>query len=216
MHPRTTARALIAGLLALSACAGTAQAAGHRTVEPLNQYTVSGRVTTDELARAGFDLGEIKRGGKLKVITTPSQAQALSDKGALVTPANGVARQMAVRATPLTDPTHAPDVSRPWSLWPAPCPGTCSTPLKPLKVYYRELAQRYPDIIKEYVIGRSVLGQEIKAYKMTAGARTEGAGSRPVTMYESTQHAREWIATEVERRLFTWFVDHRGDRDVRA
>ena len=88
MHIRTKARGWLAGVAAFTLLAvGTAQAAGDRTVEPLNQYAVSGRVTTDQLARAGYDLNEVKaigKTGKLGIVATPAQAQALRDKGATV------------------------------------------------------------------------------------------------------------------------------------
>ena len=89
MQIRGSARAACAGIAAIAAtmtaAVGGAQAAD-RTVEPLNQYAVSGRVTTDELARAGYDLTEIKSigNGKLGIVATPAQAAALRDKGAQV------------------------------------------------------------------------------------------------------------------------------------
>lgn len=219
MQIRGSARAACAGIAAIAAtmtaAVGGAQAAD-RTVEPLNQYAVSGRVTTDELARAGYDLTEVKGlgNGKLGIVATPAQAAALRDKGAQVQ-ALSRARAMAAPPTPLTNPTHGYDVFRPWSLKPAACPTRCSTPLVPLKNWYHDLATRYPDIIKEETIGHSLLGQPIKAYKLTADARALRDGTRPVTLFESTQHAREWISAEVNRRLFQWFVDHRRDRDVK-
>src|SRR5256885_15515912 len=53
------------------------------------------------------------------------------------------------------------------------------------------------------------------AYKVSRGARNERDGSHPAVLYNSTQHAREWIATEVERRLFKYFLDHKGDTDIK-
>ena len=218
MHIRTKARGWLAGVAAFTLLAvGTAQAAGDRTVEPLNQYAVSGRVTTDQLARAGYDLNEVKaigKTGKLGIVATPAQAQALRDKGATVE-ALTHARTMSAPSAPLTDPVHGYDVFRPWSLKPAPCPDTCTTPNVPLKKWYHDLASRYPELVKEETIGQSILGQPIKAFKLTAGARSTRDGSRPVTLFESTQHAREWISAEVNRRLFAWFIDHRADRDVK-
>ncbi len=218
MHIRTKARGWLAGVAAFTLLAvGTAQAAGDRTVEPLNQYAVSGRVTTDQLARAGYDLNEVKaigKTGKLGIVATPAQAQALRDKGATVE-ALTHARTMTTPSEPLTDPVHGYDVFRPWSLKPAPCPDTCATPNVPLKKWYHDLASRYPELVKEETIGQSILGQPIKAFKLTAGARSTRDGSRPVTLFESTQHAREWISAEVNRRLFAWFIDHRADRDVK-
>src|SRR3954471_5589645 len=218
MQIHRRARALAAGVAALAAVgsAATAQAAD-RTVEPLNQYSISGKVDTDALARAGFDLNEggaLTKGGKRVIVATPQQAAQLRDKGTTVQ-ALSDARAMAAPPSPLTNPTHGYDVFRPWSLKPAPCPGTCSTPLVPLKKWYHDLASRYPELIKEETIGQSVLGQPIKAYKLTQDARDLRDGARPVTLFESTQHAREWISAEVNRRLFAWFIDHRRDRDVK-
>ena len=53
------------------------------------------------------------------------------------------------------------------------------------------------------------------AYKVTEGAALHARRRRPVTLYNSTQHAREWISAEVKRRLFAWFLEHRRDRDIK-
>ncbi|HWH96163.1 MAG TPA: M14 family zinc carboxypeptidase, partial [Baekduia sp.] len=220
MQIQRSARALLAGIAALSVAAvgGAAQAAADETVQPLNQYAVSGKVTTDQLARAGFDLNEVhtrsSKRGKLVIVATPQQAESLRGKGVTVQALTD-ARAMAAPPSPLTNPTHGYDVFRPWSLTPAACPGTCSTPLVPLKKWYHDLASRYPEIVKEETIGHSVLGQPIKAYKITQDATALRDGTRPVTLFESTQHAREWISAEVNRRLFQWFIDHRRDAGVK-
>src|SRR4051794_20898582 len=119
MHTFRPARALLAGLVVLSATAGTAHA-GSRTVEPLNQYAISGKIDTDQLARQGYDLNEVKeigRSGKLVIVATPTQARSLHDKGVTVEPLS-LARTQAAPSSPLTDPTHGYDVFRPWSLKP--------------------------------------------------------------------------------------------------
>src|SRR4029077_14481183 len=99
-----------------------------------------------------------------------------------------------------------------WSLTPAPCPTTCSTPLVNLKTYYHRLARANRDVVKEVVIGRSILGQDIVAYKVTKNANRVRDGKRPAVLYNSTQHAREWIAAETERRLFTYIVEHKNQK----
>jgi hypothetical protein len=210
------------GLLAcaavgLTAALGAAPAVAQRgaTVEPLNQYVVTGKVDTDALARAGFDLKEASvtgSKGKFFIVSRPSQVAALEKGGATVTAPFGLARTLAQPTGPLEQPTHGYNVFRPWSLTPAPCPGTCSTPLVNLKTYYHQLAQDNPDVVKEEVIGRSVLGQDIMAYKVTKDARSERDGDKPAVLYNSTQHAREWIATEVERRLFTYMVNNKNQK----
>src|SRR6188472_1665956 len=185
MHMRRFARAAVAAVgLAALAAATPASAAGTKLTQPLNQYVVSGKINPEDLARAGFDLTE----GGLKghksgwVITaTATQADRLQAKGATVRPL-GRERTAAVAApSPLTPPTHGYDVFRPWSLTPAPCPGTCSTPLKPLKAWYADLARQYPDLVKEETIGRTTHGQAIMAYKVTTKARQLPDGHKPVT-----------------------------------
>jgi murein tripeptide amidase MpaA len=48
---------------------------------------------------------------------------------------------------------------------------------------------------------------------LTQGALRNRDGSRPAVLYSSTQHPREWISTEVNRRLMHWFIDRWRDRD---
>ena len=184
MHMRKGAGAALAvvGLTALVA-ASPASAQGAKKLEPLNQYVVSGRINPEDLARAGYDLTE----GGLKghksgwVITaTAKQADSLEAKGATVRPL-GRERTAAVAApSPLTPPTHGYNVFRPWSLTPAPCPQTCATPNIPLKQWYADLAAHNTDVVKAYVIGKSVLGQDIVACHQERAPREgrQPSGSR--------------------------------------
>ena len=208
MHIRTKARGWLAGVAAFTLLAvGTAQAAGDRTVEPLNQYAVSGRVTTDLLARAGYDLNEVKaigKTGKLGIVATPAQAQAPARQGR-----DGRARSTRTparrprRPTPLTDPVHGYDVFRPWSLKPAPCPDTCSTPQRPAEdVVPRPrvaLPRRRQGGRRSASRSSARTDHGLQGHRRTRATRD---GARPVTLFESTQHAREWISAEVNRRLF--------------
>jgi hypothetical protein len=79
------------------------------------------------------------------------------------------------------------------------------------------VARRNPQIAKLVRIGTSVQGREILAIKLTQGARDKVDGSRPAVLYSSTQHAREWISAEVNRRLMFWFIDgwRSNDREIR-
>src|SRR4051812_23728551 len=197
-----------------AAAAGAAQA-------PLNQYVVT-NVNPKVLAEGGFDRSEAGlpgKPGRYLVVATPAKANELRGRGATVRPLHGVSRARATsrrtrRGKALAAPSHGYNVFRPWSLRPAPCPGTCATPNIPLKDWYHGMAQRFPRLVKEETIGRSLLGQPIIAYKVTTNARRVDDGRRPAVLYDSTQHAREWIATEVERRLFAYFLTHRRDREI--
>src|SRR5689334_3814049 len=124
MHSKMerAARALAALAVAGLAAAAPASAKTPKTVEPLNQYVVSGKVDTDALARAGFDMREASvtgKKGKFFIVATPSQAKALAKKGATVTTPFGTAKAFAAPAGPLQQPTHGYNVFRPWSLTPA-------------------------------------------------------------------------------------------------
>ena len=54
---------------------------------------------------------------------------------------------------------------------------------------------------------RRCQGREILALKVTQGARGQRDGSRPAVLFSATQHAREWIATETDRRLMYHYID---------
>jgi Zinc carboxypeptidase len=78
-------------------------------------------------------------------------------------------------------------------------------------------ARNNRQIVKLKVIGHTEQGREIIAVKLTQGARGTRDGARPAVLYSSTQHAREWISTEVNRRLMNHFIDgwRANDRDIR-
>ncbi|MET0684025.1 MAG: M14 family zinc carboxypeptidase [Solirubrobacteraceae bacterium] len=69
------------------------------------------------------------------------------------------------------------------------------------------LARKYPQVTKLVQIGTTLQGREILALKVTQGARDKPDGSRPAVLYSATQHAREWIATEIDRRLMYHYVE---------
>jgi hypothetical protein len=62
-------------------------------------------------------------------------------------------------------------------------------------------------IAKLVRLGTTYQGRELLALRLTAGARGVPDGKRPAVLYSSTQHAREWIANEVNRRLMNWYID---------
>jgi Zinc carboxypeptidase len=78
-------------------------------------------------------------------------------------------------------------------------------------------ARRNPQLVKLEVLGHTGQGREIIAVKLTQGARDVPDGTRPAVLYSSTQHAREWISTEVNRRLMNHFIARwrANDREIR-
>jgi hypothetical protein len=79
-----------------------------------------------------------------------------------------------------------------------------------IKEEFEQIAADNPDIVKLVTIGQSVNGQDIIAIKVTRRANQVRDGQRPATLYSSTQHAREWITPEMNRRLAHYVVDNYG------
>jgi Zinc carboxypeptidase len=79
------------------------------------------------------------------------------------------------------------------------------------------LARNNPQHVKLVRLGTTLQGREILALKLTQGARGQADGSRPAVLYSSTQHAREWISTEVNRRLLRWYIERwrANDAEIR-
>ncbi|MGH2682125.1 MAG: M14 family zinc carboxypeptidase [Actinomycetota bacterium] len=71
----------------------------------------------------------------------------------------------------------------------------------------RRVARRYPQIAQLHVLGQSRQGRDILAIRMTQGVRDVPLQTRPAILYQGTTHAREWISTEVARRLMWWYID---------
>jgi len=69
------------------------------------------------------------------------------------------------------------------------------------------IARNNPNLVKLEVLGETEGGREYVALKLTQGARGIRDGLRPAVLYVSTFHAREWISTEVNRRLLHWYVN---------
>jgi hypothetical protein len=68
-----------------------------------------------------------------------------------------------------------------------------------------ELAAANPRLVTLQVLGHSHQGREIIAIRLGSGAPHR---NRPAVLYQGTTHAREWISTEVTRRLLHYYVDN--------
>jgi hypothetical protein len=192
---------------------GAGPALAAKKTEPLLQFKVTGKgISAEELARAGYDMREAHVNGRNGhfIVATPSQAARLDrGKDVSVTRLQKGKAEAFAAPNPLADPDHGYDVFRPWSLEPAPCPGQCTTPHKPLKEWYDDMYAANRDVLKKVVYGKSLLGQDLVAYRMTKGDKS--TKRKPVVLYNAVQHAREWIAAETNRRLFEYFLEHKRD-----
>jgi hypothetical protein len=213
-----------AALAALALCCATAAPAraAAAKVQPLNQYVVTGGDRSD-LAEQGFDVteGRSAKGGGQGIVATPEQAESLRGQGFTVTAPYGEVKKAFAPPNPFptTKLDYGYDVYRPWRLVPGDCPDACGgatdgngNPVN-LKTWYEAQRTAHPDIVKREVYGTSRYGEPLVAYRVTTGANSSGDGTKPVVFYESTQHAREWLATELERRLFQYVLAHASDPD---
>ena len=174
----------------------------------LDMYTVE--ASTEEAAdivAGGFDVAETRyteSGVSLDVVLTEDEAKGLRDRGVDVKVKKNKdgksAKQLANEQA-----ASGYEVFRSWDE-----PGGIRDEL------YR-LAKENPQLVKLEVLGETYQGRELIAMKLTQGARGIADGTRPAVLYSSTQHAREWISTEVNRRLMNWFIDgwRANDKEIK-
>ncbi|MCF2530471.1 M14 family metallopeptidase [Yinghuangia soli] len=79
------------------------------------------------------------------------------------------------------------------------------------------VANANPDITKLVSIGKTHLGQDILAIKVSTEAKTARDGTKAPVLYMSNQHAREWITPEMNRRLLHHYVNgyNAGDPEIK-
>ncbi|NUU22107.1 MAG: zinc carboxypeptidase [Streptomycetaceae bacterium] len=70
-----------------------------------------------------------------------------------------------------------------------------------------QISKANPDITKLVSIGKTTLGQDILAIKLSKDAKTTRDGDKPPVLYVANQHAREWITPEMDRRLLHYYID---------
>ena len=169
--------------------------------DALNAYRVAPSVENKrELAQAGFDLIEGDKGSYLEIYATDRQVRELRGEG--ITPKLlGQKREAAAAAAPYTGSDAAYDV---WTRYDAvPADG---------KEQYVELFNRLEgkSHVKKLSLGKTHLGRDIWAVKVTKNAKSTTDGRRPAVLYNAQQHAREWLAGETCKRTLKYFADNYG------
>jgi Zinc carboxypeptidase/Immune inhibitor A peptidase M6 len=136
-------------------------------------------------------------GADVEVVLSPDQAAKLADAGVDldVTQVDGVAASEALAL----QASAGWDAFRPYS--------SIGGGIKD-ELY--AAAGQYDDITEIVNVGQSVLGEDILALRVTQNADRVRDGRRPAVMYLGTQHAREWITTEMVRRLMHHVLDSYG------
>jgi hypothetical protein len=188
----TTTLCLLLGLVGLAPSAGAASRA------QLQQYeaTVDPELYS-EIVRAGYDVvaPEPTAGGiAVDLVLSPSERQALESKGVDLT----LMRDAQGRTAQRRATAQARGGFTVWRDYDG---------ADGLHQWMYDFAEAHDDVAELEVIGESVQGREIIAIRLT---RERGAGNisrRPATLYQGTAHSREWISTEVTRRLMVWLAD---------
>src|SRR5215212_9709899 len=181
-----------------------AAAAKQRPQDRLNAYTVG--TTSRQLSafeKKGLDVADSRIRGKrvtAHMILTRRQARAVARAGANV-------KLTRVKGGQTVKQFAAAQAANGFTVWKSyDEPGG-----------YRDqmyaLARDFPQVTKLVKIGTTLKGREILALKVTQGARDKPDGSRPAVLFSATQHAREWIATEIDRRLMYHYIEGWDDKD---
>ncbi|MGH2764616.1 MAG: M14 family zinc carboxypeptidase [Actinomycetota bacterium] len=159
-----------------------------------------------DLSAGGYDItieGANVDGIEVALVLAPAERDYLTKQGFPLSVArNGkgqTARQAAVQQA-----EDGFDVYRSWDE-----PGGIEDEL-------RQIARKNRAITRLYDLGETHEGRDILALRVTEGIRDVPVGSRPAVLYQGTTHAREWISTEVSRRLMHHLVDgFKGNQTVR-
>jgi Zinc carboxypeptidase len=178
--------------------------AAERNRDQLDAYTaVVNARQLSQLAEQGFDVhGERTRGSNFEVdlVLTAQQRARLAEDGinARLTRVRGgqTVRQFAA--------SQAQDGFEVWRSWDEP---------GGYRDQMHEIAEDNPDIAELVNLGTTVQGREVLAVKLSARRPNNPNAEKSAVLYSSTQHAREWIANEVNRRLMYWFVDEFRDKN---
>jgi len=179
------------------------------TTAHLQMYTVvADQAGAKAIKSGGYDIASVERGPggsvRLEIVAYPSQLAALEKFGTVELWRNDAgltSTQLAVQ-----------QAAAGYKVW-RDYDGSDG-----LRQYMYDLEAANEDILDLEVIGTTYgtdpqgdgddTPREIIALRLSAGD-VEGDGddgSKPAVLYSSTIHAREWIATEVNRRLLEWFV----------
>lgn len=151
-----------------------------------------------ELARLGHDVGAHAASGQnvtVDLVLSPKERDYLTS--------HGIDPQLArVKGGQTVKEFAAAQAAAGYTVW-----RSWDEPTTGIRDQLKQVAAANPQIAKLVKIGTTIQGRDILAVKLTLGAPGIADGSRPAVLYSGTQHAREWIATEVTRRLMTHYID---------
>ncbi len=177
------------------AFSGTALAASKHGLQ-LYTTTVDA-ATAEQLSQAGYDIAAAQAGFagvELQLVLTRAERAKLAQQGIGLR----VTRDTKGRSQTQRFALQAASGFNVWRSW---------DEAGGIRDELYEIAADNPQLVKLRVFGETYEGREYIALKLTQGARGIQDGKRPAVLYASTFHAREWISTEVNRRLLHWYID---------
>ena len=200
-------RTALVGSLAVVIALLVAPTAGGQEPGGLQQYTVQGAAGDIAEATQGVELAGMEQtaaGTRAQAVLTRGQVSKLRASGVSVKlTRNKKGQTVAEQATAMA--VNGFNVFRSWD------------EAGGIRDELYALAEENPQLLKLEVLGHTHQGRELIAVKVTQGAQEVPDGQRPAVLYSSTQHAREWISTEVNRRTLNHFVSRwrANDRSIR-
>ena len=206
-YRRALAATAIAGLIASAAVVGTAAAQPERG-QPASLELYETTVDVEryqQLVAAGYDIASVEEtldGVVVQLVLRPSDRNKLRRDGLEVEVVRNEDGLTSTQAAALQE-QQGFTVWRPWD-----GPGG-------LEEQIRAVAAQYPRIAQLHTIGTTHQGRDILALRVTSNARNHPLGKRPAVLYQGTAHAREWISTEVTRRLMLHFLENANTAEMR-
>jgi len=196
---RRGSRALLVAAVCAIALVAVGQAMAAKSHLRLNYYSATTtQAKYTKLLNKGTDIAATKtlKNGKIRVfaVLTPRQVKAFAHRGIHFKVVRNKFGQTA-RSAAAAQKSTGYDV---WMDYDGP---------DGYAAFLRKVAAENPQLAKLVVVGHTGQGREILAIKLTQGARGQADGSRPAVLYSAMQHAREWVAGEVDRRLMMWYID---------
>ena len=207
---RRAPAALLAAVTALLLAPAVSAAAAGEHLEPYS--TTVDEYGAGELQRAGVDLGHTgydsdkSSAQRIEVELFPSQARELEARGVEL---EQLELERAVGSKALRQALNGGDSPNPYYT-------VYRQFMEPGGIHDEmlQLAADNPDVVKYERIGTSMLGKPMAVLKVTQDARHIADNTRPAVLYSSNNHAREWLAAEVERRLMKYVIEHKDDAKI--
>ena len=175
--------------------------------ERLEMYTLTGSADAIRDAAGGVELAGVRQsrsGIKADAVLTPALRAKVAASGVRVKLKRNKKGQTVTEQARL----QAVGGFNVWRSWDEP---------GGIRDELFDIASDNRQIVKLEVLGTTHQGRQLIALKVTADARDKRDGSSPAVLYSSNQHAREWISSEVNRRLLHHFVDgwQAKDKEIR-